>query len=37
MVPGHIHTGVVFLVNTTFLTLITMFNVLLVVDTEMEW
>ena len=30
-------TGVVLLVNTTFFTLVTMFNVLLMVGTEMEW
>ena len=36
-VPGNIHTGVVLLVNTTFLTLVTIFNVLLVVGTEIEW
>ena len=30
-------TGVVLLVKTTFFTLVTMFNVLLVVGTEMEW
>ena len=37
MVPGNIHTGVVLLVNTSFLTLVTMFNVLLVMGTKMEW
>ena len=36
-VTGNIHTGVVLLVNTTFLTLVTMFSVRLVVGTEMEW
>ena len=36
-VPGNILTGVVLLVKTTFLTLVTMFNVLLVAGTEMEW
>ena len=30
-------TGVVLLVKTTFFTLVTMFNVLLMVGTEMEW
>ena len=30
-------TGVVLLVKTTFFMLVTMFNVLLMVGTEMEW
>ena len=30
-------TGVSLLVKTTFFTLVTMFNVLLMVGTEMEW
>ena len=30
-------TGVVLLVKTTFFTLVTVFNVLLMVGTEMEW
>ena len=30
-------TGVVLLVKTTFFTRVTMFNVLLMVGTEMEW
>ena len=30
-------TGVVLLVKTTFFTLVTMFNVLLMVGTKMEW
>ena len=30
-------TGVVLLVKTTFFTLVTMFNVLLMMGTEMEW